>query len=170
MTILVRHPPPDIGPGICYGATDVAAAPGFEAAAERLAAGLPRVARIVSSPMRRCTGFAGRLAVVLGVPLSVDPRWREMDFGAWEGCAWEAIPRAEVDAWAADLLHARPHGGETVAELAARVAAALGALAPGTLVVTHAGPIRAALGDWERAVGYGEAVALKPGGAGGRCP
>ena len=99
-----------------------------------------------------------------------------MDFGAWEGRPWNAIPRAELDAWAADLLHARPHGGESVAMLARphpprarRAAAAAG----DTLAVTHAGPIRAALfatgGDaaaWQRAIGFGETIALDPG----RCP
>ena len=70
-----------------------------------------------------------------------------MDFGAWEGLRWDAIPRTELDAWAADLMHARPHGGETVAELAARTRAVLGDLARGprpVLAVTHAGVVKAA--------------------------
>lgn len=46
-----------------------------------------------------------------------------MGFGAWEMRAWNAIPRAEVDAWAADLLHYRPDGGENVLDMACRVAA-----------------------------------------------
>ena len=86
-----------------------------------------------------------------------------MDFGAWEGRPWDAIARAELDAWAADFMDARPHGGESVAMLAARTAAAIaaGRAAGGrTVVVTHAGPIRAALGDWDRAIGYGEAIEL----------
>ncbi|HET9067031.1 MAG TPA: histidine phosphatase family protein [Amaricoccus sp.] len=162
--ILVRHTRPEGGDGICYGRTDLAAAPGFEPEARRLAARIARdlgpADRIVSSPLRRCTALAEALARHLALPLALDPRWAELDFGAWEGRPWDEIPRAELDAWAGDLLHARPHGGESVAMLAARVAAAIAACPAGerTLVVTHAGPIRAALAAWDRPIGYGEAV------------
>jgi alpha-ribazole phosphatase len=37
--------------------------------------------------------------------------------------SWDDIPRAEVDAWAADVAHYRPGGGENVLDMAARVAA-----------------------------------------------
>ena len=73
-------------------------------------------------------------------------------------------------------MHARPHGGESVAMLLARTRRALARCraVPGhTLAVTHAGPIRAALlatgGDadaWQRAIGFGETIALDAG----RCP
>ena len=160
--ILVRHPAPDLAPGICYGGTDIAAAPGFEREADRLAARLAPADRIVSSPLRRCTALADRpRRAASRRPLTLDPRWREIDFGAWEGRPWDAIPRPELDAWAADLMHARPHGGESVAMLAARVAEAIAACPAGEriVVVTHAGPIRAALAAWDRAIGYGEAIA-----------
>lgn len=72
----------------------------------------------------------------------------EMDFGRWEGVPWDRIPRAELDAWAADFDHARPHGGESVAIFAARVEAALSALRDGTptLIVTHGGVMKVAAG------------------------
>ena len=104
------------------------------------------------------------------VPLTLDARLAEIDFGAWEGRPWAAIPRAELDAWAADLLHARPHGGESVAMLLARTRAALADLrATGApcIAVTHAGVIRAALfvagGDpaaWQRPIPYAEPIVL----------
>jgi alpha-ribazole phosphatase len=158
--ILVRHTRPAAAPGVCYGRTDLAAAPGFEPEADRLAARLAPADRIVSSPLRRCTALAEALAARLAAPLTLDPRWREIDFGAWEGRPWDAIPRPELDAWAADLLNARPHGGESVAMLAARTAAAIAACPPGerTVVVTHAGPIRAVLAAWDRPIAYGEAI------------
>ena len=71
-----------------------------------------------------------------------------MDFGAWEGRPWASLPRAELDAWAADTLHYRPGGGETVAEMLARLRRAwpgLASSADNTLIVTHAGPIRCLL-------------------------
>ena len=160
--ILVRHTRPAAPPGTCYGSTDIAAAPGFEPEASRLAAQLAPADRIVSSPLRRATALAEALATRLAAPLTLDPRWREMDFGAWEGLPWDAIPAPELDAWAADLMHARPHGGESVAMLAARIAEAIAARLPDEriVVVTHAGPIRAALAAWDRAIAYGEAIAL----------
>ncbi|MGY6412047.1 MAG: alpha-ribazole phosphatase [Alkalilacustris sp.] len=145
--ILVRHTRPAVAEGTCYGRTDLALAPCFAAEAARLVEALPPVRRVVTSPLSRCSRLAGAIAGARGVVLETDPRLIEMDFGRWEGQPWDAIPRAELDAWAADLLHARPHGGETVAELAARAWAALEDIARGprpALAVTHAGVIKAA--------------------------
>jgi alpha-ribazole phosphatase len=161
--ILIRHTRPEVADGICYGSTDLPAAPGFEAQAAHLVARFPAADRVVSSPLRRCLPLAHLLAERLGAPLVLDARWREMDFGAWEGRAWETIARSDLDAWAADLLQARPHGGESVAMLTARTGEALSACRATrgrTLVVTHAGPMRAALGDWNRAIAYGAAIEL----------
>ena len=145
--ILLRHTRPAVAEGICYGRTDLDLAPCFAAQAARLACELPPLAAIVSSPLSRCLRLARAIADARGLPHSIDARLIEMDFGRWEGQFWDAIPRAEIDAWAADLLHARPHGGETVAELAARARAALDDLSRGprpVLAVTHAGIIKAA--------------------------
>ena len=49
-----------------------------------------------------------------------------MDFGAWEGVAWHDISRAHVDAWAADLPHYAPGGGESLASMLQRVQAEVG--------------------------------------------
>lgn len=161
---LVRHTRPALS-GVCYGVTDVALADSFAQEEAVLAGTLTPAPRLVSSPLTRCRRLAGRLARRWGVPLTVDRRWQEMDFGAWEGRAWDDVPRAELDAWAADLLHARPHGGESVAMLLARVRAAIPD-ADGALVVTHAGPIRAALvaageaDGWQRPVGFGAVMRL----------
>lgn len=168
---LLRHTTPALGPDVCYGARDIGLAPGFETEAAAVLARLPPVARIVTSPLARCTRLATFLGTRLHVPVTVDPDWRELDFGAWEGRPWTEIPRAEVDAWTADFLHARRHGGESVAMLLARVRAALARCRPeeACLAVTHGGPIRAALfatgGDpasWTRPVPFGALVALPP--------
>lgn len=176
--ILVRHPQPDVGPGLCYGATDVAVpAAAFKQAASQLReAGLPGALPVYASPLARCA----LLAHELGCPVTLDARLAEMDFGAWEMRAWDAIPRAEVDAWAADLLHYRPGGGENVLEVARRVASFRDELRqaghPGALLVCHAGTMRllcalhAGGGVIEAAlraasnphrIGYGEAILLK---------
>lgn len=138
MPLILRHPPPRVAPGLCYGRTDLPLAAGW-----KTPAALPPVAAIAASPLARCRLPAERIAAMRGLPLVIDPRLSEIDFGAWEMRRWDALPRAELDAWAADFREARPHGGESVAMLAARVAAALAEAAPDTLWVTHSGVARA---------------------------
>lgn len=160
--ILVRHGPPEGAEGLCYGITDLPPAPGLADLAARLAGELPGAARLVTSPLVRALRLAEALGRARGLAVEVDARLAEIDFGAWEGRPWDTIPRPEIDAWAADLMHARPHGGESVAMLAARVGAALASAGGGdTLVVTHMGPIRAALararrpGAWQARLPFG---------------
>ena len=151
--IVLRHTRPERAEGLCYGRTDLPLGADFEAEADRLSAELPKVSRILSSPLSRCRRLAERLGAARALTVEVEPRLVEIDFGSWENRPWAALPREEIDAWADDLLHARPHGGETVAELAERVAGVLdAALAAGerTLLVAHAGVARAALA-WDGA-------------------
>ena len=117
---LVRHPQPDVAPGLCYGASDVPVAGRRARARARGADGARAAGRParLASPLQRCARLAERLAAA---PRALDARLAEMDFGAWELRRWDAIPRAEVDAWAADLLHYRPGGAENVLDVARRV-------------------------------------------------
>lgn len=165
--ILLRHTAPDVAPGTCYGRTDLAPAPGFEAEAQRLAHDLPPAMRVFSSPLSRCQRLAKHIAAMRGLSLRLDDRLAEMDFGRWEGLPWDTVPRAELEAWAADFHDARPHGGESVAMLTARVAAFLGQRrTTGALVVTHAGVMRAALyltgqdDPWQRRFAFCETLTL----------
>ncbi|KQV83518.1 phosphoglycerate mutase [Massilia sp. Root351] len=119
--ILVRHPQPLVAPGVCYGSSDLAAAPHDVArvhAALLASASIPPGTPLYSSPLQRCTA----LTSLLGAH-TLDARLAEMDFGAWERRSWDDIPRTEVDAWAADLACYRPGGGESVLQVAERVAA-----------------------------------------------
>ncbi len=146
---LVRHPPVALDPGICYGASDVALADGWrDSLARTLAqidAGDREGAAVFSSPLARCLAPAR----VLGRPVEADARLRELDFGAWELLAWDAISRAELDAWAAALETRAPPGGEALAALDARAADFLAALAErapdAAIVFTHSGVIRCML-------------------------
>jgi len=140
--ILVRHPQPDVSPGVCYGSSDLPAAPealaaGHAALAPQLTGAFARGARLYSSPLRRCTALASLLG-----DFTPDPRLAEMDFGAWELRSWRDIPHAEVDAWAADLLDYRPGGGESVREVAGRVQSFLDDLRHDAIVICHAGTMR----------------------------
>lgn len=163
---LIRHPVAAASAGLCYGRTDLPLAEDVAAAARRVRAalGVPPVL-VYSSPARRCR----LLAEALGAPeVRIDARLQELDFGAWENRRWDDLPRAEIDAWAEDFVFGRPPGGESLAELAARVAAVareVAAAGPGLrAVVTHAGVIRAWLCLVEQrplATAFGRAVACE---------
>ncbi|WP_075794495.1 histidine phosphatase family protein [Massilia putida] len=138
---LVRHPRPDVAPGLCYGASDV---PVPDAELARVHAALAKQdiphLPVYASPLQRCALLAERLAPGR---VTLDARLAEMDFGAWELRPWSAIPRSDVDAWAADLLHYRPGGAENVLDVARRVQSFVDDLRqPSALIVCHAGTIR----------------------------
>ncbi|KQQ42417.1 phosphoglycerate mutase [Duganella sp. Leaf126] len=144
---LIRHPQPEVAPGVCYGRTDLAvAAHHLEQAVAALLPVLPAGVPLFSSPLQRCAALALRLT-----PAPVfDARLVEMDFGSWEMHAWDSIARASVDAWAADLANYRPGGGESVLQMAERVATFYADLqrqlagdgAAEAIVVCHAGTMR----------------------------
>lgn len=145
--ILVRHTRPDVVEGLCYGRLDVALADTFGEEAAAVLAALPTVSRIVSSPLKRCRKLANHIAAARDLPVEIDERLMEMDFGAWEGGLWSAVKPSEYETWANDFLHARPHGGESVAMLRNRVTAAVAdwsARDESIAIVTHAGVIKAA--------------------------
>lgn len=173
---LVRHLAPRVDPGMCYGRTDLEVDPAALAAAlPALRARLPSDAPIISSPLRRCA----TLASAIGSPVRFDARLAELDFGQWEMRSWTDIARAEIDAWAEQVATYRPGGGESVLDMAHRVAAFHADLLrdnpPQAIVICHAGTIRllsachAGLepADMAReaaarphAIGYGEIVVL----------
>lgn len=86
-------------------------------------------------------------------PTLVDPAWSESAHGAWEGLTYrEVLQRypAEATQRFADALHGRASGGESLADVAARVQQGwldlLREHAGGRiLIVTHATPIRIVL-------------------------
>lgn len=142
--ILIRHPQPQAEPGLCYGGTDLPALPGEPErvlAALNAGAVIPPGTPVYSSPLRRCAA----LASLLGIPI-YDERLRELHFGDWEMRRWNDIPHHDVDAWAADMTHYRPGGGESAADAAQRVLAFRADLLrqphQAAAIVCHAGTIR----------------------------
>jgi alpha-ribazole phosphatase len=145
---LVRHSAPRITPGICYGRLDVAVDPSADEQTLStlvLEPGLHGARRVWTSPAVRCRCLADAIARSLSAPLSVDHRLRELDFGAWEGQAWATIDRGDLDRWAASLLTFAPPGGESGAELIARIHdfhVDLRCARQDCVVVSHGGPLK----------------------------
>jgi len=93
------------------------------------AAGLiaPSNARaIYSSDLERALATASIVAERLKVPIHIDQRLREIHQGEWEGLLVEEVQRRFPEAWAArerEPLTFPIPGGETVADVAARMRA-----------------------------------------------
>ena len=121
--------------------------------------------RLISSPLGRARETAAALG--LDLPVEVDERWTEVDYGELEGEAVAAVPAPVWRRWRADPGF-RPPGGESLAEVGARVRLACeelfahrdaGARAESdVVVVSHVSPIKAAVA-W--ALGAGDELAWR---------
>ncbi|AOH84781.1 histidine phosphatase family protein [Sphingomonas panacis] len=141
---LLRHGAPEI-PGRLIGRTDVAPTDEGIRACRDQARDLD-IEAVVSSDLARARLAAQAIGGDLGVPVAIDARWRELDFGAWDGLATSQIDPVALGRFWDDPDAAPPPDGERWSALAARVAAAIAALPPRTtLIVTHGGAMRAAL-------------------------
>lgn len=149
--VLIRHPAVAIDAGVCYGCSDVPLADAVDASVTGIlsrtgALRVPAAQALWSSPLTRCAAIAESLGRHAGTPVRYDACLREIDFGTWELRRWDAIGKDALDRWAADLMEAREHGGESAAQFAARVQPMLSHVNAGaevSWVVTHAGVIRA---------------------------
>lgn len=149
---LLRHARPDGVEGLCYGRKDVRAnAEETTRVARSLRTSLPsdvlEGAPIHSSPLSRCSALARELVPARATVIA--PELTEVDFGSWEGRAWDDVPRDEIDAWAEDLWGYAPGGGESARSALVRFKAWADRLQDegnaSVMAVTHAGLIRLAL-------------------------
>lgn len=136
---LIRHSRPAVAEGVCYGQTDLALAEPVADLAQSLRTKLPAGLPLYSSPLRRCRD----LAIALHPTPTFEPRLQEMNFGTWEMQTWDSIGRVALDGWATDPLHFQPPGGESPAQLMQRVSAFLSELRTDSILVTHAGVLKA---------------------------
>jgi broad specificity phosphatase PhoE len=121
--------------------------------AELLAAALAEetVAQILTSPLRRARQTAEAIGAACGVPVAVDERLVEIDWGTWEGRPAGSLAVADVDRWrkdSAERCEADPVApeGESLESLSRRVESfCLDTLDEGLVVaVSHVSPIKAA--------------------------
>jgi phosphoserine phosphatase len=108
-------------------------------------------ARIVSSPLLRCTATAGVVADRLGLPVERDERIIEIAHGSWQGRYRPEIMANDAQRywmWKNDPAHVAFENGETVHDVVARwlsFSASLASEPRDVLVVTHDVVCRAAL-------------------------
>lgn len=166
---LLRHGAPET-PGLLMGRTDgLPTAAGIAACLDQV--GDLDIAAIVTSDLHRTRRAAEAIASARNLPVTVDPRWRELDFGDWDGLPASALDRAASGRFWDDPETYPPPGGERWSSLVARVAAGLCEITrDSTLVVTHGGAMRAALAHlcgfeqrhlWAFDLPYGALLTLK---------
>ncbi len=104
------------------------------------------VGAVYTSPLGRARASAVPIAAPHHLQVRVEPAFREMAFGEWEGLTRAEVashfPR-EMEAWAATPHLVQPPGGERLEDVAARVAVGLAALTDEhggqtVVVVSHA--------------------------------
>ena len=103
------------------------------------------VDRVVTSSRRR-TRQTARAAGLGDVGTTIDDRWMEIDFGAYDDRRISDVMVELGAAWASDISY-EPPGGESMAQLHERVGEAVAeiteeAAASNVVVVTHATPIK----------------------------
>ena len=104
--------------------------------------------QIITSPLKRCRIFAEYLSDEMNLPLHIDARWQEMNFGRWDGLS--ALEIMEFDEknlqnfWVNPYQNCPP-GGESLKFVQTRVLQAWQELVheqKNGLVITHGGPMR----------------------------
>lgn len=104
---------------------------------------------VVTSPVRRTRETAEAIAGALGLPLTEEPGFAEMEFGEWDGLTFTEVAERDkerMEAWFADMA-VPPPGGESFVEVRERVLAGLDRLLDEhagrtVVVVSHVTPIK----------------------------
>jgi len=113
--------------------------------AVEIASVLKGIDRVISSPLIR----AKQTADAFGLPVEVDTRFIELDYGDFDGMLQKDVPALTWKEWRRDN-HFRPPNGETLIELDLRVREALSELIDearnkNLVIVSHVSPIKAAI-------------------------
>jgi alpha-ribazole phosphatase len=103
------------------------------------------VASVVASPLTR----ARETAAYFDLPVEIDERWTEIDYGAFEGRPIADVPASLWAQWRGDSEFV-PDGGESLAACGRRVRGACDELraraaTSDIVVVSHVSPIKAAV-------------------------
>jgi alpha-ribazole phosphatase len=157
----VRHAPVRVNKGHLYGQMDLPCDTGDTAAFRRLAAWLPPGAQWVVSNLQRTHQTASAIIAagrdgpdrIPGPDVHVVADFAEQSFGDWQGRSYASLAERSPEDyhrfWVCPARR-RPPGGESFADLQARVARGIGMLdkhfiGRDVIAVTHGGTIRAAI-------------------------
>jgi broad specificity phosphatase PhoE len=152
MLILIRHgESTGNADGLLLGRIDAPLTERGLVQARSLRPSVDGVTRVVSSPLARARTTAEALGT--GLPVEVDERWVEVDYGEFDGRPLGSVPDEVWTRWRSDPDY-RPPGGESLRDAGKRVRAACeelfaadgaGARGPGAVVVvSHVSPIKLA--------------------------
>ncbi len=152
MLILVRHgESTGNAGGLLLGRIDAPLTERGVVQARSVAPEVTGATRLISSPLRRARHTAEALGT--GLPVEIDDRWIEVDYGEYDGRPLGSVPDEVWTEWRSDPDF-RPPGGETLREAGDRVRSACeqlfavdgeGARGQGAVVVvSHVSPIKAA--------------------------
>ncbi len=171
---LIRHTTPAIAKGIIYGKRfEVGLANSSIIEAERIKEQLSfSIDTVYCSPATRCTLLADHL---FPDNYYKDERLCEIDFGEWEGKAWNDIPQDELNEWMNDYENIAPPGGESMNEMKERVINFVNEIVHNNqhkiIVITHAGVIRLMLSHFYKKpmselfaekIDFGEVIKINP--------
>ena len=169
---LIRHGRTAANEAHLYcGSTDLPLSPAGAEALKDLSYQVGAV-RFVTSGTRRTNETLG---ILFGdVPYTVDPRFREVDFGVFEMKSYNALKEDPAyQTWlSGDNEENVPPEGESGNQMRARVLEALGEIREDTVVVTHGGVIAAIMEtlfpeegknryQWQSAPGHGYKIQLE---------
>lgn len=154
--IWVRHGEPVAATkGTVYGKLDVGLSKAGEAQILRTARWLEKfdVSAIYASPRIRATESARLAAAKLDLPITVENRFAEMDFGDFEGLTYDAVKARFPDVYARWMISPTTvefPNGESFARMRRRVAAAIDEIKARhnnqtTAIFSHGGVNRIAL-------------------------
>lgn len=160
MLILVRHGESAANSeGLLLGRTDSPLTEEGRAQAKALSPALRKAGRLVTSPLSRARHTAESFE--LGLPVEVDERWIEVDYGDYEARPLSSISNETWERWRSDVNEPWPYG-ESLADVGRRVREACEELfarhgegarsEEDVVVVSHVSPIKAAVA-WALGVG-----------------
>ena len=109
--------------------------------------------QIITSPLKRCQEFAQALGERHSINVAIEPQFKEVGFGSWEGLSHDEIKigkAGEYQAFLKDPVNHRPQGAEVLNDFINRVGSAYDNTIKRhqdkqCLIVAHAGVIRAVI-------------------------
>lgn len=140
---LLRHTTPFIEKGICYGQSNIDVDDNFYNEANDILQKVNQltIQKVVSSPLKRCLALAN----FINLPYTSNPAYKEINFGDWELKAWNQIPEEEINPWMQNFVTTPATNGESYIDLFNRCIPEIKKETNQTLIITHAGIIRAIL-------------------------